>query len=40
MVLYKAKKRSGIFKWILAIAVFVTTLCITFSDLSGAVLPF
>jgi hypothetical protein len=37
MVLYKAKKRSTFFKWILATAIFITALCITFSDVYGAI---
>jgi len=40
MVVYKAKKRSSAFKWVLAGIVFLATLCITFSDLYGATVPF
>ncbi len=40
MVLYKAKKSSPIIKFILVVIVFVTVLCLTYSDVSGAINPF
>jgi len=40
MVIYRARKRHVAIKWILAGIVFIATLCITFSDLYGAVSPF
>lgn len=40
MVVYRAKRRFPILKWVLGSIVFVATLCITFADLYGATLPF
>ncbi len=39
MIVYRAKKRFPALKWMLAGVVFVATLCITFADVYGAILP-
>ncbi len=40
MIIYKAKTSNPALKWILGAVIFIATLCITFNDVSGAVLPF
>jgi len=36
MVVYKARRKVTLFKWILAGAIFVASLCVTFNDVYGA----